>query len=168
MDGGRHGPYRNLRSQTATRRSRKDWSRIRVLSTFPQIDTIVDNIKFCAGLENLARVIEQGHADPLVHVGRSRLHSPFAASVSVAHRLRPAANRGRAAHRRGDRPHAGAVKSGCTGVHRHWPAVRPGRRRGTEGISHGRFFGKRIRAVLDSVSGSGGRNHSSAKRDEPR
>jgi len=31
-----------------------------VLSTFPQIDTVVDNIKFCAGLENLARVMDRG------------------------------------------------------------------------------------------------------------
>jgi len=31
-----------------------------VLSTFPQIDTVVDNIKFCAGLENLAGVMDRG------------------------------------------------------------------------------------------------------------
>ena len=30
-----------------------------VLSTFPQIDTVVDNIKLTAGLENLARVIDR-------------------------------------------------------------------------------------------------------------
>ena len=32
----------------------------KVLSTFPQIDTAVDNIKFTAGLENLARVMDRG------------------------------------------------------------------------------------------------------------
>jgi hypothetical protein len=32
----------------------------RVLSTFPAIDTVVDNIKFSQGLENLARVIDRG------------------------------------------------------------------------------------------------------------
>ena len=32
----------------------------RVLSTFPQIDTTVDNIKFCEGLEKLAKVMDRG------------------------------------------------------------------------------------------------------------
>ena len=31
-----------------------------VLSTFPAIDTAVDNIKICAGLENIARVMDRG------------------------------------------------------------------------------------------------------------
>src|SRR5262245_12892843 len=31
-----------------------------VLSTFPAIDTVVDNIKFSEGLEHLARVIDRG------------------------------------------------------------------------------------------------------------
>ncbi|HZK80001.1 MAG TPA: DUF1501 domain-containing protein [Humisphaera sp.] len=31
-----------------------------VLSTFPEIDTVVDNIKFSKGLENLAQVIDRG------------------------------------------------------------------------------------------------------------
>jgi hypothetical protein len=32
----------------------------RVMSTFPPIDTVVDNIKFTAGLENIARVMDRG------------------------------------------------------------------------------------------------------------
>src|SRR5438105_6268373 len=32
----------------------------RVLSTFPSIDTVVDNIKFCEGLEHMAKVIDRG------------------------------------------------------------------------------------------------------------
>src|SRR5262245_42263395 len=32
----------------------------RVMSTFPAIDTVVDNIKFTAGLDELARVRDQG------------------------------------------------------------------------------------------------------------
>ena len=32
----------------------------RILSTFPSIDTVVDNIKFTAGLENLAGIIDRG------------------------------------------------------------------------------------------------------------
>jgi Protein of unknown function (DUF1501) len=31
-----------------------------IMSTFPAIDTAVDNIKFCAGLENIARVMDRG------------------------------------------------------------------------------------------------------------
>src|SRR5215207_3732529 len=31
-----------------------------VLSTFPSIDTVVDNIKFSKGLENLAQVMDRG------------------------------------------------------------------------------------------------------------
>src|SRR4249920_516421 len=48
FDPKRHTPFENgLKSSE-------------VLSTFPQIDTVVDNIKFCAGLENLARVMDRG------------------------------------------------------------------------------------------------------------
>lgn len=32
----------------------------KILSTFPQIDTAVDNIKFCAGLERMAKVMDRG------------------------------------------------------------------------------------------------------------
>src|SRR3972149_5187244 len=32
----------------------------RVMSTFPAIDTAVDNIKFCAGLERMAQVMDRG------------------------------------------------------------------------------------------------------------
>src|ERR1700758_5291171 len=32
----------------------------RVLSTFPSIDTVVDNIKFSQGLERIARVMDRG------------------------------------------------------------------------------------------------------------
>jgi hypothetical protein len=32
----------------------------KILSTFPQIDTVVDNIKFTEGLENIAKVIDRG------------------------------------------------------------------------------------------------------------
>jgi len=31
-----------------------------VLSTFPAIDTVVDDIKICAGLENIARIMDRG------------------------------------------------------------------------------------------------------------
>jgi len=50
----------------------------RVLSTFPQIDTVVDNIKFTAGLENIAKVMDRGtllrsHVQPdLGHILHSR------------------------------------------------------------------------------------------------
>jgi uncharacterized protein (DUF1501 family) len=50
----------------------------RVLSTFPQIDTVVDDIKFTAGLENIAKVMDRGtllrsHVQPdLGHILHSR------------------------------------------------------------------------------------------------
>jgi len=50
----------------------------RVLSTFPAIDTVVDNIKLTAGLENVARVMDRGtlvrsHVQPdLGHILHSR------------------------------------------------------------------------------------------------
>jgi uncharacterized protein (DUF1501 family) len=50
----------------------------RVLSTFPAIDTVVDNIKLTAGLENIARIMDRGtlirsHVQPdLGHILHSR------------------------------------------------------------------------------------------------
>ena len=38
----------------------------KVLSTFPSIDTVVDNIKLSQGLENVAKVMDRGDADSLV------------------------------------------------------------------------------------------------------
>ena len=48
FDPKRHTPYANGLAPSE------------VLSTFPAIDTAVDNIKFCAGLENLAKVMDRG------------------------------------------------------------------------------------------------------------
>lgn len=50
----------------------------KVMSTFPAIDTVVDNIKICEGLENIARVMDRGtlirsHFQPdLGHILHSR------------------------------------------------------------------------------------------------
>ena len=71
-----------------------------VLSTFPAIDTAVDHIKFTAGLEQIGRVIDRGAVHPRLHRRRPRLHPALAAPVPLAHRLRPAAADGDAAHRR--------------------------------------------------------------------
>ena len=71
-----------------------------VLSTFPSIDTEVDHIKFTQGLENIAERDRQGHAHPHLHRRGPRLHPAFAAPVSLAHRLHPAATAGDAAYRR--------------------------------------------------------------------
>src|SRR5947207_5953247 len=32
----------------------------KIISTFPAIDTVVDNIKVCQGLENIAKVLDRG------------------------------------------------------------------------------------------------------------
>ena len=66
----------------------------RILSTFPAIDTAVDDIKICKGLEHVAQVMDRGTlirsavVPDLGHI----LHS--ASSVSLAYGLCPAANRG--------------------------------------------------------------------------
>ena len=138
-----------------------------VLSTFPAIDSAVDNIKLSQGLENIARVMDRATLDPLLHGGRPGLHPALAPSISMAHGLRAAADRGRAAHRRRHRPHARAVESRDTGVHRHRPAFRPGRRRGAQGVSHGRVSRQRVRAVPHRQPGAGGRERPPARGHEP-
>ena len=135
-----------------------------VLCTFPSIDTAVDHIKFSQGLEQIAQRDGPRHADPLVQGGRPRLHPALAPSISMAHRLRAAADRRRAAHRRRHRPHARPAESGDAGVHRHRPALRSGRGRGTQGVSHGRVPGQRIRAVPHSRSRAGRRKASARRR----
>ncbi len=91
----------------------------KVLSTFPAIDTAVDNIKLSQGLEKIARNDGSRNADSLLYGGRSRFHFAFAPSVSVAHRLCTAANRGSAAYWLVHRPNAWAFESRGAGVYRH-------------------------------------------------
>ena len=79
-----------------------------VLSTFRPIDTAVDHIKISEGLERIARGDGSRNADPFLSSRRPGIHSAFAASISLAHRLRSAADGGDAAHRRGDRQDAGS------------------------------------------------------------
>ena len=96
----------------------------KILCTFPAIDTAVDNIKISQGLENVAKVHGPRHADPLARRRRPGEHPALAASVSLAHRLRAAADRGRAAPRLVDRQGARAEQPGHPGVHQHRPAAR--------------------------------------------
>ena len=88
-----------------------------VLSTFPQIDTVVDHIKLTRGLGKHRAGDGPRHADPVLHRRRSGFHSAFAASIPMAHRLRPAADGRRAAHRLRHRAHARPEQSGRAGVH---------------------------------------------------
>ena len=76
----------------------------KILSTFPAIDTVVDNIKISQGLENVAQVMDRGTLIRSHVVAGPGQHPALAASVPLAHRLRAAADRRRAAHRRVDRP----------------------------------------------------------------
>ncbi len=114
----------------------------KVMSTFPAIDTAVDNIKICARAGEHRQRDGPGHADPLARAARPGAHSALAASVSLAHRLRAAADGGRAAHRRVDGPRAGADQPGDSAVHQHRPAARRQRRNGrAQGVHTGGFFG---------------------------
>ena len=94
-------PRRSIPS--ATRRSRSACPSSRILCTFPAIDTAVDNIKISAGTGKHRRGHGSGDADPLARRRRSGQHPALAASVSLAHRLRAAADGGRSASRLVDR-----------------------------------------------------------------
>ena len=70
----------------------------KILCTFPAIDTALDGVKISQGLEHVAQVLDRGTSDPLARRRRPGEHPPLAAPVPLAHRLRPAADRGRASH----------------------------------------------------------------------
>ena len=95
----------------------------KVLSTFPAIDTAVDNIKFSQGLEHIAQVMDRGTLIRTFQARRPRLHPALAAPVPLAHRLRAAADGRVPAHRRGGRADARAEESGRPAVHQHRPAT---------------------------------------------
>ena len=76
------------------------------------------------GWNNIAKVMDRGTLIRSTRAGDLGFILALAASVPLAHRLCAAADRGRAAHRRGHLPHAGAAQSGRAGVHRHRPEFR--------------------------------------------
>ena len=89
----------------------------KVMSTFPAIDTAVDNIKISQGLEHIAKFLDRGTLIRSLTSARSWAHFPFAASVPLAHWLRTAANGGCAAYRSVDGSRAGAGQSRHAAVH---------------------------------------------------
>ena len=107
------------------------------------------------------------HADPHLQRGGPREDSSLATSISLAHRLRPAADRGGAAHGGVDRQSIGAQQSHAARVHRYRTAAGSGRRRRTQGVSHRRLSRQRVRAVHGSRAGAGGGDRASAERDQP-
>ena len=124
----------------------------KILCTFPAIDTAVDNIKISEGLEKIAKVMDRATLIRSQVVADLGQHSPFAASVSLAHRLRPAANRGGAASRFVDRAGARPAQSGDASLYQHRAASRRRRRmRRAQGVYHGRFPRQRIRTVQSAV-----------------
>ena len=58
MDGRRHGQPGYVRSEAHVP-FEKGLPVERVMSTFPAIETVVDNIRFTAGFENLAQVMDR-------------------------------------------------------------------------------------------------------------
>jgi hypothetical protein len=71
----------------------------RMLSTFPAINTNVDGIKICQGLENIAQGDGPCDADPQRGAAGPRQHFALTAPVSLAYRLRAAADGRMPAHR---------------------------------------------------------------------
>ena len=120
----------------------KDMEGNRVLSTFPSVPTALDGIHFSEGLESIGKVMDKGTlirsyvAADLGHI----LH--LAAPVQLAHLLRAAPNRGRAAHRGVDCQGTWPEKSGDSGLCGHRAAVHRRRSRGIESLPHGGFLGQ--------------------------
>ena len=107
-------------------------------------------------------------AHPQLHGRRSRVHSALAPPVSLAHGLRAAADGRRAAHRRDHRAHARPAEPRRPRLHQHRPALRRRRRRGAEGLHHGRLSRQRVRPVQHSIPRSGRRQRPPARRDDAR
>ena len=126
----------------------------KILSTFPAIDTVVDNIKICQGLENVAKVMDRGtlirsHVLPdLGHILHSRhqyhWHTGYVPPQTVA------------------APHIGAWMARVLGPSN--PVIPPfinigqrleGHRRGggAEGVHHRRLLRQRVRPVQPAVPG---------------
>jgi hypothetical protein len=78
------------------------WTKI--LSTFPAIDTSLDGVKISAGPGGNRQGDGPRHPHPLARPAGPRHHPPLAPPIPLAHRIRPAANRRRPAHRRVDGP----------------------------------------------------------------
>jgi hypothetical protein len=70
----------------------KGMSPSELFSTFPSIATAVDHIKFTEGVEKLAAVMDRGTLIRSYTAGDPWVHPSFPASISVAHRVCPAAN----------------------------------------------------------------------------
>ena len=83
-----------------------------MVSTFPAIDTAVDNIKICEGLEYIAGVMGPRDLDSFCGPTRSGKHPAFTTSISLAHRLRATAD--------------GCLPAfGFLGWHKFWGPVNP-------------------------------------------
>ena len=128
-----------------------------VLSTFPTIDTAVDNIKFTQGLGAGRQRHRPRDGHPHLQRRRPRLHPALAPPISLAYGVHPAPADGDAASRRGRLENARPEEPGCARLHRHRT---DGRRRGgdwdAQGISHRRLPGLGARTIPDHRSAGRG------------
>ncbi len=164
VDGRRHGGSRHVRSQEiravrsrhAGRQDRKHVSRHRYGRRPDQDHRGAGEHRSGHG---------SGDADPLARAAGSGAHPALAAPVSLAYRLRPAADRGLSAHRCLDGAGAGPEEPGDSAVHQHRAAVGGrGRTGGTEGLHHRRLLRQRVRSDEPAVSGGGGPIGAAAQR----
>ncbi len=117
------------------------------------------------GLENIAQVMDRGTLIRSARAGRSRAHPALAASVSLAHRLRAAADGRRAAHRCVDGEGSRPAQPGDAGLHQHRPAARRRRREGgAQGFHTGGFFGSEYGPFNSALSRRRDRRPSSRRR----
>ena len=94
-----------------------------MLSTFPAIDTAVDNIKICAGTREHCFGDGSGHVDSNRRAARLGKYFAFEASVPLAHWLRAAPNRRLSSYRSLDSQGARASQSRDSGFHQYRPAI---------------------------------------------
>ena len=168
LDGRRHGAHRDLRSQALHAVRNRARSRTTCSARSRRSTPSSTTSSSREGLENIAKVMDRGTLIRSYTAGDLGLHPALAASVSLAHRLRAAADRGRAAHRRGHRAHARPARTRRAGVHRHRPAVRScGEGEELKAFHTGRLPRQRVRPVPDSRSRRRRSQPSARRRDEP-
>ncbi len=126
----------------------------KMLSTFPAIDTVVDDLKICAGLENIAKVLDRGTLirsavqPDLGSILHSRhqyhWHTGYVPPQTVAAPILDL-----------DGKSSRASKSSYPSLHQHWPTLGGGgRKRRVEGVHNSRIFWKRVRPHESSISRS--------------
>ncbi len=147
----RHGIARNLRSEALhSLRNRRAFGKDPV---YVPLDPYGRRQR-----QDLARIREcrqgdgSGNLDPFARRGRPGQHPALAPPVSLAHRLRAAADRGRTAYRLLDCAGSRSSQSGDPAIHQHRSTARRRRRVGrAESVHHRRILRDGVRPIQPAV-----------------